>query len=67
MQHGVLDRRIPISQAFQYYRALQQEEKTVLLQVYPNMGHSPMTPQTRIDIMKASFDWFTKYLVPEES
>lgn len=65
IQHGLLDQRVPPSQAFEYYHALKDLGKEVVLLLYPHMQHAPATPQTSIEVMKANFDWFTSRLTRE--
>lgn len=62
IQHGVLDQRVPVSQAYELYHALNRQKKTVSLYLYPTMHHFPITPKTTQMVMKANLDWFTKHL-----
>lgn len=62
IQHGVLDQRVPVSQAYELYHALHGQGKTVTLQLFPTMHHFPTTPKTTQEAMKANLDWFIKYL-----
>lgn len=62
IQHGMLDKRVPVSQGYEYYHALSEKEKTVKMYLYPNMKHFPVTPKTQIDVMRTVYDWFTEHL-----
>lgn len=56
--HGEQDRRVPIAQAEQYYRALKGVGvKTVFLR-YPREGHGITEPNHQIDLVGRQLEWF---------
>jgi dipeptidyl aminopeptidase/acylaminoacyl peptidase len=62
--HGEQDRRVPIAQAEQYYRALRKRGVPVTFVRYPRAGHSITEPNHLIDLMRRHVEWFDKYLKP---
>lgn len=62
IQHGTDDRRVPISQAYEFYYALDHAGKLPVLMVYPGMGHRFSDPNMQLDAMKHNLEWFNKYL-----
>jgi dipeptidyl aminopeptidase/acylaminoacyl peptidase len=62
--HGEQDRRVPIAQAEQYYRALRKRGVSVTFVRYPRAGHSITEPNHLIDLMRRHVEWFDKYLKP---
>lgn len=67
IQHGVLDQRVPVSQAYELYYALHGLGKAVTLHLYPKMYHFPITPKITKAVMKANLDWFTTHLKYDDS
>ena len=65
IQHGGLDQRVPVSQAYELYHVLQRQGKEVSLHLYPTMYHSPGTPMVNKAVMKANFEWFVDHLLPK--
>lgn len=60
--HGEQDRRVPIAQAEQYYRALKGVGvKTVFLR-YPREGHGITEPNHQIDLVGRQLEWFAQHL-----
>ncbi len=67
IQHGVLDQRVPVSQAYELYHALQGQGKVATLHLYPTMHHYPTTPLVHKAVMQANFEWFTDLLLSKET
>ncbi len=60
--HGEEDRRVPISQAEQYYTALKKLGVEVEFVRYPREGHGIREPNHQIDLMKRQLAWFDRHL-----
>lgn len=65
IQHGTADKRVPVSQAQEFYHALTRQGKTVQLILYPNMGHRLSDPNMQLDAMKSNLSWFKRHLKGE--
>lgn len=64
IQHGENDRRVPIMQAYKFYKALKEQGKTVEMEVYPRGGHVIYEPDLQREIMRRNLEWFTRWLKP---
>jgi dipeptidyl aminopeptidase/acylaminoacyl peptidase len=62
--HGEQDRRVPIAQAEQYYRALRKRGVPVQFVRYPREGHGIQEPNHLIDLLRRQLEWFDKHLKP---
>jgi dipeptidyl aminopeptidase/acylaminoacyl peptidase len=62
IQHGEADPRVPVSQGYEYYRALKQLGVPVKMVVYPRMPHSSIEPKFTLHIMEEHLAWAEKYL-----
>ena len=60
--HGEQDRRVPIAQAEQYYRALRKRGVETVFIRYPREGHGITEPNHQIDLVKRQLEWFDKHL-----
>jgi dipeptidyl aminopeptidase/acylaminoacyl peptidase len=56
------DVRVPVTQSYQMYRALRDNDVPVKFIAYPVGGHSPEDPLRAIDIEKRYVEWFVRYL-----
>lgn len=56
------DVRVPVTQSYQMYRALRDNDVPVKFIAYPVAGHNPEDPLRAIDIEKRYVDWFARYL-----
>ncbi len=65
--HGENDKRVPLNQAFEMYRALQHYKVTSELVVYPREGHGNRERAHRIDKASRALEWYMKYLKPTGS
>lgn len=63
IQHGLEDKRVPVSQAYEFYEALKRLDKEVILTLYPRMGHRITEPKMQIDQMEQNLEWFTKHVM----
>ncbi|MEW6210421.1 MAG: S9 family peptidase, partial [Acidobacteriota bacterium] len=65
--HGEQDKRVPISQGEQYYRALRKRGVDVVFVRYPREGHGIAEPNHQIDLVGRQLEWFEKYVKGEKS
>ena len=66
IQHGELDRRVPISDAHELYRGLQDRKIPSRLIVYKGFGHGISKPKERLAAIWHNWQWFGKYIWGEE-
>lgn len=64
IQHGTDDKRVPVSQSYEFYHALNRLGKDITLVLYPGMGHGLSDPKMQLDAMKRNLAWFQYYLNP---
>jgi len=62
IQHGEVDPRVPISNAWKFYRALKAMDKTVELEIYPRGGHVLREPTQQREQMRRNLEWFTRWI-----
>jgi dipeptidyl aminopeptidase/acylaminoacyl peptidase len=62
IQHGELDRRVPIPNAYELYQGLQDQGVPVRLIVYKGFGHGLTKPKANRAAMEHNIEWFDKYL-----
>ena len=62
LTHGEQDRRVPIAQAEQYYRALRKRGVETVFIRYPREGHGITEPNHQIDLVRRQLEWFDKHL-----
>lgn len=67
IQHGLNDCRVPVSQSYELYHALNLKKKIATLELYPNMQHGPVTPKDFLDIMERNLSWFKEHLLDQKS
>lgn len=60
--HGEADVRVPTSQGYELYHALQRQGVTAKMVVYPRTPHGPREPKFLLDIMQRNLAWVEKYL-----
>jgi dipeptidyl aminopeptidase/acylaminoacyl peptidase len=65
--HGEQDRRVTISQAEQYYRALRKRGVEVVFVRYPREGHGITEPNHQIDLVQRHIEWFDKHVRGEKA
>lgn len=65
--HGEQDRRVPIAQAEQYYRALRKRGVEVQFVRYPREGHGIAEPNHQIDLVNRQVEWFDRLVKGEKS
>jgi dipeptidyl aminopeptidase/acylaminoacyl peptidase len=65
IQHGEFDRRVPISNAYELYRGLQDRGVPSKLIVYKGFGHGINKPKERLAAIWHNWQWFNKYVFGE--
>lgn len=63
IQHGVEDKRVPVSQAYELYYALENAGKKPTLILYPKMEHRISDPKMQLDAMECNLAWFKQHLI----
>ena len=66
IQHGEFDRRVPIPNAYELYRGLQDRGIPSKLIVYKGFGHGITKPKERLAAIWHNWQWFNKYIFGEE-
>ena len=66
IQHGELDHRVPISDAYELYRGLQDRKIPSRLIVYKGFGHGITKPKERLAAIWHNWQWFGKYIWGED-
>jgi dipeptidyl aminopeptidase/acylaminoacyl peptidase len=62
IQHGELDRRVPIANAYQLRQALEDKGVKVEMIVYKGFGHGISKPRAMRAVMQHNLAWFNHYL-----
>lgn len=66
IQHGELDRRVPISNAYELYQGLLDVGVPARLIVYKGFGHGITKPREQLAANWHNWQWFSKYIWGEE-
>jgi dipeptidyl aminopeptidase/acylaminoacyl peptidase len=66
IQHGSDDHRVPLSNAMELYRGLQEMGVRTELFIFPGMGHPITKPRENQAVMHQNLVWFSHYLLGEE-
>ncbi len=62
IQHGELDRRVPIANAYELRQGLEDRGVPVEMIVYKGYGHGITKPKSMRAVMRHNLDWFNHYL-----
>jgi len=62
IQHGELDRRVPIANAYELRQALEDKGVKVEMIVYKGFGHGITKPKAQRAVMQHNLGWFNHYL-----
>ena len=62
IQHGELDRRVPIANAYELRQALEDKGVKVEMIVYKGFGHGITKPKSMRAVMLHNLGWFNHYL-----
>lgn len=65
IQHGEFDKRVPIPNAYELYRGLQDRQVPSKLIVYKGFGHGINKPKERLAAAWHNWQWFNKYVFGE--
>ncbi|MBX9600880.1 MAG: S9 family peptidase [Bryobacteraceae bacterium] len=66
IQHGEFDKRVPIPNAYELYRGLQDRNVPVKLIVYKGFGHGVDKPKEQKAAMEHNYDWFSRWIWGEK-
>jgi dipeptidyl aminopeptidase/acylaminoacyl peptidase len=65
IQHGATDQRVPLPNAYELYRGLQDNNvpsKLIVYQGFGGIGHGPSKPKSNRATMEHNLEWFDQYL-----
>jgi dipeptidyl aminopeptidase/acylaminoacyl peptidase len=62
IQHGSNDQRVPLPDAFELYRGLQDQHVDSRLLIYQGFGHGIDKPKSALALLQANLDWFGHYV-----
>ena len=65
IQHGATDQRVPLPDAFELYRGLQDvgvPSKLIVYRGFEGIGHGPSRPKSSRALMQHNYDWFNAYI-----
>ena len=65
IQHGATDQRVPLPNAFELYRGLQDRgipSKLIVYKGFEGVGHGPSKPKSSRVVMQHNLEWFDKYI-----
>ncbi|MFL6214089.1 MAG: prolyl oligopeptidase family serine peptidase [Blastocatellia bacterium] len=66
IQHGELDRRVPIPNAYELRQALEDKGVPVKMIVYKGFGHGIDKPKQQRAVMEHNFEWFSQWIWGEK-
>jgi len=66
IQHGEFDKRVPIPNAYELYRGLQDRKIPSKLIVYKGFGHGITKPKERLAAVWHNWQWFNHYVFGEK-
>lgn len=66
IQHGEFDKRVPIPNAYELYRGLQDRKVPSRLIVYKGFGHGINKPKERLAAIWHNWQWFNLYVFGEK-
>jgi dipeptidyl aminopeptidase/acylaminoacyl peptidase len=67
IQHGEFDKRVPIPNAYELYRGLQDRGVPSRLIVYKGFGHGINKPKERLAAVWHNWEWFNRYVFGDTS
>jgi dipeptidyl aminopeptidase/acylaminoacyl peptidase len=65
IQHGATDQRVPLPDAYELYRGLQDNHvpsKLIVYQGFAGIGHGPSKPRSFRATMDHNLEWFDQYM-----
>jgi dipeptidyl aminopeptidase/acylaminoacyl peptidase len=63
IQHGTEDKRVPASQSYEFYHALERAGKKTTLVLYPETTHRIIDPKMVLDSMERNLAWFKHHIL----
>lgn len=66
IQHGEFDRRVPIPNAYELRRALEDKGVPVRMVVYKGFGHGINKPKQHRAVMEHNYEWFSRWIWGEK-
>jgi dipeptidyl aminopeptidase/acylaminoacyl peptidase len=66
IQHGELDRRVPIPNAYELRQALEDRGVPVKMIVYKGFGHGIDKPKQQRAVMEHNYEWFSQWIWGEQ-
>jgi dipeptidyl aminopeptidase/acylaminoacyl peptidase len=66
IQHGELDKRVPIPNAYELYQALEDKGVPAKLIVYKGFGHGITKPKQQRAVMEHNYEWFSQWIWGEK-
>jgi dipeptidyl aminopeptidase/acylaminoacyl peptidase len=66
IQHGELDQRVPIPNAYELYQGLQDHNVPAKLIVYKGFGHGLNKPKAARAAMEHNLEWFGRYVFGDQ-
>jgi dipeptidyl aminopeptidase/acylaminoacyl peptidase len=66
IQHGELDKRVPIPNAYELYQALEDKGVPVRMIVYKGFGHGIDKPRQQRAVMEHNYEWFSQWIWGEK-
>jgi dipeptidyl aminopeptidase/acylaminoacyl peptidase len=66
IQHGELDKRVPIPNAYELRQALEDRGVPVKMIVYKGFGHGIDKPKQQHAVMKHNYEWFSHWIWGEK-
>lgn len=66
IQHGELDKRVPIPNAYELYQALTDRGVPVRMYVYKGFGHGITKPKQQRAVMEHNYEWFSQWIWGEK-
>ncbi|MGA9771116.1 MAG: S9 family peptidase [Blastocatellia bacterium] len=67
IQHGELDRRVPIPNAYELRQALEDKGVPVKMIVYKGFGHGIDKPRQHRAVMEHNYEWFSQWIWGEKA
>lgn len=66
IQHGSVDKRVPVPDGFELYRGLQDQHVPSRFILYQGFGHPITKPKSNRAVLQSNLDWFNHYIWNEE-
>jgi dipeptidyl aminopeptidase/acylaminoacyl peptidase len=66
IQHGELDRRVPIPNAYELQQALEDKGVPVKMVVFKGFGHGIDKPKQQRAVMEQNYEWFSQWVWGEK-